>query len=76
MTREIDDGKLGDIAMAGAYGYGTGKILNIANKLNIVPRMAVLGSTGYLSAGWEANQDDRLASAAVWGCTRCIWSNS
>ena len=29
--------------------------------------MAVLGSTGYLSAGWEANQDDRLASAAVWG---------
>ena len=29
--------------------------------------MSVLGSTGYLSAGWEANQDDRLASAAVWG---------
>ena len=67
ITREIDDGNLADIAMAGAYGYGTGKILNIANKLNIVPRMAVLGSTGYLSAGWEANQDDRLASAAVWG---------
>ena len=37
MTREIDDGKLGDIAIAGAYGYGTGKILNIANKLNILP---------------------------------------
>tara|TARA_A100001015_G_C15034314_1_gene735133 strand:+ start:45 stop:2405 length:2361 start_codon:yes stop_codon:yes gene_type:complete len=67
ITREIDDGNLADIAAAGAYGYGTGKILNIANKLNIVPRMAVLGSTGYLSAGWEANQDDRLASAAVWG---------
>ncbi len=67
ITREIDDGSLADIATAGAYGYGTGKILNIANKLNIVPRMAVLGSTGYLSAGWEANQDDRLASAAVWG---------
>jgi hypothetical protein len=67
ITREIDDGNLADIATAGAYGYGTGKILNIANKLNIVPRMAVLGSTGYLSAGWEANQDDRLASAAVWG---------
>ena len=29
MTREIDDGKLGDIAIAGAYGYGTGKILNM-----------------------------------------------
>ena len=67
ITREIDDGSLVDIASAGAYGYGTGKILNVANKLNIVPRMAVLGSTGYLSAGWEANQDDRLASAAVWG---------
>ena len=67
ITREIDDGSLVDIASAGAYGYGTGKILNVANKLNIVPRMAVLGSTGYLSAGWEADQDDRLASAAVWG---------
>ena len=67
MTREIDDGKLGDIAMAGAYGYGTGKILNIANKLNIVPRMAGLGAFGYLSAGWEADHDERLAAAAVWG---------
>jgi len=67
ITREIDDGSLVDIASAGAYGYGTGKILNVANKLNILPRMAVLGSTGYLSAGWEADQDDRLASAAVWG---------
>jgi|5B_taG_2_1085324.scaffolds.fasta_scaffold00686_3 hypothetical protein len=66
MIREIDDGKLSDIAISGAYGYGTGKILNIANKLNILPRMAVLGSTGYLSAGWEANNEDRLASAAVW----------
>ena len=67
MTREIDDGKLGDIAIAGAYGYGTGKILNIANKLNIIPRMAGLGSFGYLSAGWEADHDERLAAAAVWG---------
>ena len=67
MTREIDDGKLGDIAIAGAYGYGTGKVLNIANKLNILPRMAGLGSFGYLSAGWEADHDERLASAAVWG---------
>ena len=67
MTREIDDGKLGDIAIAGAYGYGTGKILNIANKLNIVPRMAGLGAFGYLSAGWEVDHDERLAAAAVWG---------
>jgi len=66
MTREIDDGKFSDVAIAGAYGYGVGKILNIANKLNILPRMAVLGSTGFLSAGWEANNEDRLASAAVW----------
>ena len=42
ITREIDDGSLADIATAGAYGYGTGKILNIANKLNIVPRMALI----------------------------------
>ena len=35
MAREIDDGKTFDILKAGAYGYGTGKILNIANKLNI-----------------------------------------
>ena len=28
--------------------------------------MALLGSTGYLSAGWEASNEDRLASAAVW----------
>ena len=66
MTREIDDGKFSDVAIAGAYGYGVGKILNVANKLNILPRMAVLGSTGFLSAGWEANNEDRLASAAVW----------
>ena len=66
MTREIDDGKFSDIAIAGAYGYGIGKVLNVANRLNILPRMAVLGSTGFLSAGWEANNEDRLASAAVW----------
>jgi len=66
MIREIDDGKFSDIAISGAYGYGTGTILNVANKLNILPRMAVLGSTGYLSAGWEASNEDRLASAAVW----------
>jgi len=66
MTREIDDGKFSDIAMAGAYGYGIGKILNVTNKLNITPRMAVLGSVGWLSAGWEAKSEDRLASAAVW----------
>ena len=66
MIREIDDGKFSDIVISGAYGYGTGTILNVANKLNILPRMAVLGSTGYLSAGWEASNEDRLASAAVW----------
>ena len=66
MTREIDDGKLSDVAMAGAYGYGIGRVLNVANKFNITPRMATLGTVGWLSAGWEANSEDRLASAAVW----------
>ena len=67
MTREIDNGKTFDILKAGAYGYGTGKILNIANKLNILPRVAGLGSFGYLTSGWEADNDERLAAAAVWG---------
>ena len=67
MAREIDDGKTFDILKAGAYGYGTGKILNIANKLNILPRVAGLGSFGYLTSGWEADNDERLAAAAVWG---------
>ena len=67
MTREIDDAKTFDIIKAGAYGYGTGLILNVANTLNILPRMAGLGTFGYLSAGWEANNDERLAAASVWG---------
>ncbi len=67
MTREIDDAKTFDIIKAGAYGYGTGKILNIANKLNILPRVAGLGSFGYLTSGWQADNDERLAAAAVWG---------
>jgi hypothetical protein len=66
ITREIDDGKFHDIAMAGAYGYGTGKILQIANRLNILPRMGVLGATGFTSAGWEASLEDRLAATTVW----------
>ena len=66
ITREIDDGKFHDIAMAGAYGYGTGKILQIANRLNILPRMGVLGATGFASAGWEASLEDRLAATTVW----------
>ena len=66
ITREIDDGKFHDIAMAGAYGYGTGKILQIANRLNILPRMGVLGATGFVSAGWESSLEDRLAATTVW----------
>ena len=52
--------------MAGAYGYGTGKILQIANRLNILPRMGVLGATGFVSAGWESSLEDRLAATTVW----------
>jgi len=66
ITREIDDGSMADIAMAGTYGYGTGKILQVANNLNVLPRMAVLGATGFASAGWEANLEDRMASTVVW----------
>ena len=66
ITREIDDGRFHDIAMAGAYGYGTGKILQLANRLNILPRMGVLGATGFASAGWEASLEDRLAATTVW----------
>ena len=35
MIRANDDGKFSDIVISGAYGYGTGTILNVANKLNI-----------------------------------------
>ena len=42
------------------------QILQIANRLNILPRMGVLGATGFVSAGWESSLEDRLAATTVW----------
>jgi len=67
VAREIDEGSAFEMAKAGAYGYGTGKVLQFANKLNIAPRMATLGGFGFLTAGHHANLDDRFAAATVWG---------
>jgi len=67
VAREIDEGSAFEIAKAAAYGYGTGKVLQFANKLGITPRMATLGGFGFLTAGHNANLDDRFAAATVWG---------
>ena len=55
------------MAKAGAYGYGTGKVIQFANKLGIGPRMGTLAGFGFLTAGHHANLDDRFAAATVWG---------
>ena len=67
VTREIDDGNAVDIAKAAAYGYGTGKVISWANGLSVGPRMATLGGFGFLTAGQNANLEDRAAAATVWG---------
>lgn len=67
VTREIDDGNAVDIAKAAAYGYGTGKFIGWANNLSVGPRMGALGGFGFLTAGHNANLEDRLAAATVWG---------
>mgnify|MGYP003630275335 FL=1 len=67
VAREIDEGSAFELGKAAAYGYGTGKVLQFANKLGITPRMATLGGFGFLTAGHNANIDDRFAAATVWG---------
>ena len=67
VTREIDDGNAVDIAKAAAYGYGTGKFIGWANNLSVGPRMGALGGFGFLTAGHNANLEDRAAAATVWG---------
>ena len=67
VTREIDDGNAVDITKAAAYGYGTGKVISWANGLSVGPRMATLGGFGFLTAGHNANLEDRAAAATVWG---------
>ena len=67
VAREIDEGSAFEMAKAGAYGYGTGKVIQFANKLGIGPRMGTLAGFGFLTAGHHANLDDRFAAATVWG---------
>ena len=67
VAREIDEGSAFELGKAAAYGYGTGKVLQFANKLGITPRMATLGGFGFLTAGNQANIEDRFAAATVWG---------
>ena len=72
VTREIDDGNAVDIAKAAAYGYGTGKVISWANSLSVGPRMGTLGAFGFLTAGHNANLEDRLAAGIVWGGTGLV----
>ena len=67
VAREIDEGSAFEIAKAGAYGYGTGMVLQFANKLGIGLRMGTLAGFGFWTAGHNANLDDRFAAATVWG---------
>jgi len=65
--RNWDDASGYEIAKATAYGYGLGKVIQIANGMQILPRMATFGATGFLTAGWKAPLEDRFAAATVFG---------
>ena len=65
--REWDDASGYEIAKATAYGYGLGKVIQIANGMQVMPRMAAFGATGFLTAGWKAPLEDRFAAATVFG---------
>ena len=65
--REWDDANMYELSKATAYGYGLGKVIQIANGMQVLPRMAMLGATGFLTTGWKAPLEDRLASATVFG---------
>jgi hypothetical protein len=56
-----------ELSKATAYGYGLGKVIQIANGMQVLPRMAMLGATGFLTTGWKAPLEDRLAAATVFG---------
>ena len=65
--RNWDDASGYEIAKATAYGYGLGKVIQIANGMQVLPRMAAFGATGFLTAGWKAPLEDRFAAATVFG---------
>jgi len=65
--RTMDDGNLVEIAKATAMGGVLGGTIALANRMRIPMRMATLATTGFLSAGWKAPLEDRLAAATVWG---------
>jgi len=65
--REWDDANMYELSKATAYGYGLGKVIQIANGMQVLPRMAMLGATGFLTTGWKAPLEDRLAAATVFG---------
>jgi len=68
VAREIDEGSAFEMTKAFAYGYGTGFVIGVANALpGVSMRMAGLGAFGFATAGHNANMDDRLAAATVWG---------
>ena len=63
--REWDDANMYELGKATAYGYGLGKVIQIANGMQVLPRMAMLGATGFLTTGWKAPLEDRLAAGTV-----------
>jgi|TARA_Y100000296_G_scaffold8084_2_gene9580 hypothetical protein len=65
--RNWDDATVYEIGKATAYGYGLGKVIQIANAMQIMPRMATFAATGFFTAGWKAPLDDRFAAATVFG---------
>ena len=65
--REWDDATGYEIAKATAYGYGLGKVIQVANGMQVMPRMATFGATGFLTAGWKASLEDRFAAGTVFG---------
>jgi len=65
--RNWSDATVYEIGKATAYGYGLGKVIQIANAMQVLPRMATFAATGFFTAGWKAPLDDRFAAATVFG---------
>ena len=63
--RSWDDASLYEIGKLTAYGAVTGKWIEMANRLQVIPRMASLGALGFLMPGWKAPLEDRMAAATV-----------
>ena len=63
--RSWDDASLYEIGKLTAYGAVTGQWIKMANRLQVIPRMASLGVLGFLMPGWKAPLEDRMAAATV-----------